>query len=104
MGFQPLHERVLVKRLEEQEKTVCGIIIPDTARGKATEARVIAADPDARDKGGKMLPMAVDVGDRVVLARWSGTEVNIADEELLIVKDDDVLGVVEAQKSSARVA
>jgi chaperonin GroES len=104
MRFRPLHDRVLVKRLEEQEQTPGGIIIPDIAKEKPTEARIITVGPGALGKAGKKLPMSVEVGDRVVLGKWSGTEVKIDDEELLILKEEDILGVIDEPNISARAA
>ena len=104
MSFRPLHDRVLVKRLEEQEQTPGGIIIPDIAKEKPTEARVIAVGPGALGKAAKKLPMSVEVGDRVLLGKWSGTEVKIDDEEFLILKEEDILGVINKSKKSARAA
>ena len=104
MSFRPLHDRVLVKRFEEQEQTSGGIIIPDIAKEKPTEARVIAVGPGALGKAAKKLPMSVEVGDRVLLGKWSGTEVKIDDEEFLILKEEDILGVINKSKKSARAA
>ena len=104
MSFRPLHDRVLVKRLEEQEQTPGGIIIPDIAKEKPTEARVIAVGTGALGKAAKKLPMSVEVGDRVVLGKWSGTEVKIDDEEFLILKEEDILGVIDESNISARAA
>ncbi|MFA9476219.1 MAG: co-chaperone GroES [Filomicrobium sp.] len=104
MRFRPLHDRVLVKRFEEQEQTSGGIIIPDIAKEKPTEARVIAVGPGALGKAAKKLPVSVEVGDRVLLGKWSGTEVKIDDEEFLILKEEDILGVINKSKKSARAA
>ena len=95
MAFRPLGDRVLVKRVEEEEKTKGGIIIPDTAKEKPQEGEVIATGPGARDDSGKVQPLDVKVGDRILFGKWSGTEVQISGEELLIMKESDVLGVLE---------
>lgn len=104
MRFRPLHDRVLVKRFEEQEQTSGGIIIPDIAKEKPTEARVIAVGPDALGKAAKKLPMSIEVGDRVLLGKWSGTEVKIDNEEFLILKEEDILGVIDEPNISTRAA
>jgi chaperonin GroES len=95
MAFRPLHDRVVVKRLEGEEKTKGGIIIPDTAKEKPQEGKVIAVGPGGRDENGKLTPLDVKAGDRVLFAKWSGTEVKIGDEELLIMKESDILGIVD---------
>ena len=95
MAFRPLHDRVVVKRLEGEEKTKGGIIIPDTAKEKPQEGKVIAVGPGGRDENGKLTPLDVKAGDRVLFEKWSGTEVKIGDEELLIMKESDILGVVD---------
>lgn len=95
MKFRPLHDRVLVKALESEEKTKGGIIIPDTAKEKPMQGKVLAAGAGARDEGGKLVPMGVKVGDTVLYGKWSGTEVKIDGEDLLIVKESDILGVVQ---------
>ncbi len=94
MAFRPLHDRVVVKRLEDEEKTKGGIIIPDTAKEKPQEGKVIAVGPGARDENGKLTPLDVKAGDRILFGKWSGTEVKIDGEELLIMKESDILGVV----------
>jgi len=94
MAFRPLHDRVVVKRLEGEEKTKGGIIIPDTAKEKPQEGRVIAVGPGGRDDGGKLTPLDVKAGDRILFGKWSGTEVKIDGEDLLIMKESDILGVV----------
>ena len=104
MRFRPLHDHVLVKRLEEKEQTPGGIIIPDIAKEKPTEARVVAVGPGTPGKAAKSLPMSVEVGDRVMLGKWFGTEVKIDDEEFLILKEEDILGVIDEPKISARAA
>ena len=94
MAFRPLHDRVVVKRLEGEEKTKGGIIIPDTAKEKPQEGKVIAVGPGGRDESGKLTPLDVKAGDHVLFGKWSGTEVKIDGEDLLIMKESDILGVV----------
>jgi chaperonin GroES len=94
MQFRPLHDRVVVKRLEEEQKTKGGIIIPDSAAEKPQTGEVIAAGPGARGEDGKVQPLDVKVGDKVVFGKWSGTEVKIDDQELLIMKESDIMGVL----------
>lgn len=94
MAFRPLHDRVVVKRLEGEEKTKGGIIIPDTAKEKPQEGEVVAVGPGARDESGKLAPLDVKAGDRVLFGKWSGTEVKIDGQDLLIMKESDILGVV----------
>ena len=95
MKFRPLHDRVVVKRLEEELKTKGGIIIPDTAAEKPQQGKVIAAGPGARGDNGKVTPLDVKAGDRVLFGKWSGTEVKIDGEDLLIMKESDIMGVLE---------
>jgi chaperonin GroES len=95
MAFRPLHDRVVVKRLEGEEKTKGGIIIPDTAKEKPQEGKIIAVGPGGRDETGKLTPLDVKAGDRVLFGKWSGTEVKIGEEELLIMKESDILGIVD---------
>jgi chaperonin GroES len=103
--FRPLHDRILVKRIEAEEKTPGGIIIPDTAKEKPIEGEVLAVGPGARDETGTVQPLDVRVGDRVLFGKWSGTEVIIEGEDRLIMKESDVFGVVEGgAHSSARAA
>jgi chaperonin GroES len=92
--FRPLHDRVLVKRIESEEKTARGIIIPDTAREKPQQGRILAAGPGARDEAGKLTPIDVKVGDKVLFGKWSGTEVKLDGEDLLIMKESDIMGVL----------
>ena len=99
MKFRPLHDRVVVKRIEEEAKTAGGIIIPDTAKEKPQQGEVIAVGPGARDEAGKINPLDVKVGDRVLFGKWSGSEVKLDGEELLIMKESDILGVVEGKAS-----
>jgi chaperonin GroES len=100
MAFRPLGDRVLVRRVEEEEKTRGGIIIPDTAKEKPQEGEVIAVGPGARDETGKVQPLDVTVGDRILFGKWSGTEVKLGGEDLLIMKESDILGVLEADKAA----
>ena len=95
MAFRPLGDRVLVRRVEEEEKTKSGIIIPDTAKEKPQEGEIVAAGPGARNEKGELVPLDVKAGDRILFGKWSGTEVKIDGEELLIMKESDILGVVE---------
>ncbi|QOZ36917.1 co-chaperone GroES [Bradyrhizobium sp. CCBAU 53421] len=95
MHFRPLHDRVLVRRLDAEEKTAGGIIIPDTAKEKPQEGEIIAAGPGARNEQGQLIPLDVKAGDRVLFGKWSGTEVRIDGQDLLIMKESDLLGVVE---------
>ena len=94
MNFRPLHDRVVVRRIDSDEKTAGGIIIPDTAKEKPQEGEVVAVGPGARDDAGKVNPLDVKAGDRVLFGKWSGTEVKIGGEELLIMKESDIMGVV----------
>jgi len=95
MPFRPLHDRVVVKRLEGEEKTKGGIIIPDTVKEKPQEGKIIAVGPGGRDETGKLTPLDVKAGDRILFGKWSGTEVKIDGEELLIMKESDILGIVD---------
>jgi chaperonin GroES len=104
MHFRPLHDRVVVKRIEAEEKTVGGIIIPDTAKEKPQQGEVISVGPGARDESGKLIPLDVQVGDRVMFGKWSGTEVKLDGVEYLIMKESDIMGVltgVETKKKAA---
>ena len=104
MKFRPLHDRVLVKRLEEEEKTKGGIIIPDTAKEKPMEGEIIAVGAGARDEAGKLVPLDVKPGDRVLFGKWSGTEVKLDGEDLLIMKESDLLGVIEEPAKAKKAA
>ena len=104
MAFRPLHDRVLIRRVESEEKTAGGIIIPDTAKEKPQEGEVIAVGPGARDESGKLVPLDVKAGDRVLFGKWSGTEVKIDGEDLLIMKESDVMGVIEGASSTKKKA
>ena len=95
MAFRPLQDRLLVRRIEEEEKSRGGIIIPDTAREKPMEGEVLAAGPGARGEDGKLHPLDVKVGDRVLFGKWSGTEIKIDGEDLVVMKESDIMGVVE---------
>jgi len=103
MKFRPLHDRVVVRRLEEDTKTAGGIIIPDTAKEKPMQGEVVAVGPGARDEQGKVQPLDVKAGDRVLFGKWSGTEVKIDGQDLLIMKESDILGVIEG-KANVRAA
>src|SRR3978361_1889554 len=104
MNFRPLHDRVVVKRLDAEEKTAGGIIIPDTAKEKPMEGEVIAAGPGARNEAGVLVALEVKAGDRVLFGKWSGTEVKIDGEELLIMKESDLLGIVQGAAPLAKAA
>ncbi len=97
-SFRPLHDRVVVRRVKEEEKTKGGIIIPDTAQEKPQEGEVIAVGPGARDEDGERIEMDVSVGERILFGKWSGTEVKIDGEELLIMKESDIMGIIEEKK------
>ena len=104
MKFKPLHDRVVIRRLEGEEKTKGGIIIPDTVQEKPQEGEVVAVGPGGRDEAGKLIPIDLKAGDRVLFGKWSGTEVKIDGEELLIMKESDVMGVLEGAKASRKAA
>ncbi|HYU13126.1 MAG TPA: co-chaperone GroES [Stellaceae bacterium] len=95
MGFRPLHDRVLIRRVEAEEKTLGGIIIPDTAKEKPMEGEVVSTGPGARGEDGKIQPMDVKAGDRVLFGKWSGTEVKLDGEDLIIMKESDIMGVLD---------
>jgi chaperonin GroES len=104
MKFRPLHDRVVVKRVEAESKTASGIIIPDTAKEKPSEGEIVAVGPGRRDEAGKLIPIDVAAGDRVLFGKWSGTEVNLDGVEYLIMKESDIMGVlvdVQARKKAA---
>ena len=92
--FRPLHDRVVVRRVESEEKTKGGIIIPDTAKEKPQEGEIIAVGSGARDESGKLVPLEVEVGDRILFGKWSGTEIKLDGEDLLIMKESDIMGVI----------
>ncbi len=104
MGFRPLHDRVLVRRAEEDSKSAGGIIIPDTVQEKPMEGDVVGVGPGARGEDGKLHPLDVKAGDRVLFGKWSGTEVKVDGEELLIMKESDIMGVIGGTKASRRKA
>ena len=104
MSFRPLGDRVLVKRVEEESKTKGGIIIPDTAKEKPQEGEVLAVGPGARDESGKRIEPDVKVGDRILFGKWSGTEVKLDGEELLIMKESDIMGIIEGQPAAKKKA
>jgi chaperonin GroES len=104
MKFRPLHDRVVIRRLEEDEKSAGGIIIPDTAKEKPSEGEVLAVGPGARDENGKVTPLDVKAGDRIIFGKWSGTEVRIDGEELLIMKESDIMGVIEGGAKKGKKA
>jgi chaperonin GroES len=107
MKFRPLHDRVVVRRVDAEEKTAGGIIIPDTAKEKPQQGEVLAVGPGKRDETGKLLPLDVKAGDQILFGKWSGTEVKVDGEDLLIMKEDDIMGVVEGaghSKSSGSTA
>ncbi len=102
MKFRPLHDRVVVRRIDEDEKTAGGIIIPDTAKEKPQEGEVLAVGPGARGESGELVALDVKAGDRVLFGKWSGTEVKIDGEDLIIMKESDILGVLEATKAKKK--
>jgi chaperonin GroES len=104
MKFRPLHDRVVVRRLEGEEKSKGGIIIPDTAKEKPQEGEIVAVGPGARDEAGKLVPLDVKPGDRILFGKWSGTEVKIDGEEFLIMKESDVMGIVDGKVAVRRAA
>jgi chaperonin GroES len=104
MKFRPLHDRVVVRRVESDARTPGGIIIPDTAKEKPQEGEIIAVGPGARDESGKIVALDVKVGDRILFGKWSGTEVKIDGEELLIMKESDVMGVIETTTKARKAA
>jgi len=104
MKFRPLHDRVVVRRIEQEEKTAGGIIIPDTAKEKPMEGEVISVGPGARNEKGELVPLDVKAGDRILFGKWSGTEVKIDGEELLIMKESDIMGIIESAKAARKAA
>jgi len=104
MAFRPLHDRVVVKRIEAETKTLGGIIIPDTAKEKPQEGEVVAVGPGGRDDSGKLIPLDLKAGDRVLFGKWSGTEVKIDGQDLLIMKESDILGVIEVTAKAKKAA
>ena len=104
MKFRPLHDRVLLRRVEEETKTSGGIIIPDTAKEKPMQGEVLAVGPGGRDEKGQLTPMGVKAGDRILFGKWSGTEVKMDGEELVIMKESDIMGVIEGTGAKRRAA
>ncbi len=104
MSFRPLHDRVVVRRVDSDEKSAGGIIIPDTAQEKPSEGEIVAVGTGARADDGSITPMDVKANDRVLFGKWSGTEVTIDGEELLIMKESDIMGVIEAKKKAKKAA
>ena len=104
MKFRPLHDRVVVRRIDEDERTRGGIIIPDTAKEKPQQGEVVATGPGARDEKGELVPLGVKAGDKVLFGKWSGTEVKLDGEELLIMKESDILGVLEGVAAKKKAA
>jgi chaperonin GroES len=104
MKFRPLHDRVVVKRIDAEEKTAGGIIIPDTAKEKPSQGEIIAVGPGARDETGKLVPLDVKVGDRILFGKWSGTEVKIDGVEYLLMKESDVMGVLDETQAKKKAA
>ncbi|HKJ75324.1 MAG TPA: co-chaperone GroES [Alphaproteobacteria bacterium] len=102
MRFRPLHDRVVVRRVDSDQKTAGGIIIPDTAKEKPSEGEVVAVGPGARDENGKLVALDVKAGDRVLFGKWSGTEVKINGEDLLIMKESDIMGVLEGRAAGGK--
>jgi chaperonin GroES len=104
MKFRPLHDRVVVKRVEEEGKTKGGIIIPDTAKEKPMEGEIVAVGPGARDEKGTLVPLDVEKGDRILFGKWSGTEIKLDGEDLLIMKESDIMGIIEGSPAAVRKA
>ena len=104
MKFRPLHDRVVVKRVEEEGKTKGGIIIPDTAKEKPMEGEIVSVGPGARDESGKLVPPDVKAGDRILFGKWSGTEIKLDGEDLLIMKESDIMGIIEGGSAAVRKA
>jgi chaperonin GroES len=104
MKFRPLHDRVVVKRIEAEEKSAGGIIIPDTAKEKPSQGEIIAVGPGGRDEAGKLVPLDVKAGDRILFGKWSGTEVKIDGVEYLIMKESDIMGILEGMGAQMKAA
>ena len=104
MKFRPLHDRVVVKRVEEEGKTKGGIIIPDTAKEKPMEGEIVAVGPGARDEKGNLVPLDVKKGDRILFGKWSGTEIKLDGDDLLIMKESDIMGIIEGSPAAVRKA
>jgi chaperonin GroES len=104
MKFRPLHDRIVVKRIEAEEKSAGGIIIPDAAKEKPSQGEVVAVGPGGRDEAGKLIPIDIKAGDRVLFGKWSGTEVKIDGRELLIMKESDIMGIIEEPAAKKKAA
>ena len=104
MKFRPLYDRVVVKRIEAEEKSAGGIIIPDTAKEKPSQGEVIAVGPGGRDEAGKLIPIDIKAGDRVLFGKWSGTEVKIDGQELMIMKESDIMGIIDEPAAKKKAA
>ena len=104
MDIKPLHDRVVVRRIEEDTRTPGGVIIPDTAKEKPMQGEVIAVGPGARDESGKRIAMDVSVGDKILFGKWSGTEVKLGGEELLIMKESDIMGILQGGSAASKAA
>ncbi|HLJ71648.1 MAG TPA: co-chaperone GroES [Roseiarcus sp.] len=104
MHFRPLHDRVVVRRIDAEERTAGGVIIPDTAKEKPQEGEIVAAGPGARNEKGELVPLDVKAGDRILFGKWSGTEVKLDGEDLLIMKESDILGVIEKAQAAKKAA
>jgi chaperonin GroES len=104
MNFRPLHDRVVVRRLTAEEKTAGGIIIPDTAKEKPMEGEIVAVGPGARNDEGHLVPLDVKAGDKILFGKWSGTEVKLDGEELLIMKESDIMGIIEGSAAKKKAA
>ena len=104
MKFRPMHDRVVIRRIEGEDKTKGGILIPDTVKEKPQEGEVIAVGPGARDESGKLIALEVKAGDRVLFGKWSGSEIKIGDDDLLIMKESDILGVIERSTAAKKAA
>ena len=104
MKIRPLHDRVVVERIEAEEKSAGGIIIPDTAKEKPSQGKVIAVGPGGRDEAGKLIPIDLKVGDRILFGKWSGTEVKIDSQELLIMKESDIMGIIDEPAAKKKAA
>jgi chaperonin GroES len=104
MKFRPLHDRVVVKRIDAEEKSAGGIIIPDTAKEKPSQGEVVAVGPGARDEAGKLIPIDIEVGNRVLFGKWSGTEVKIDGQDLLIMKESDIMGIIDEPVTKRKAA
>ena len=104
MKFRPLHDRVVLERIDAEEKTAGGIIIPDTAKEKPMEGEIVSVGPGARDENGKLVPLDVKAGDRILFGKWSGTEIKLDGDDLLIMKESDIMGIIEGSPAAVRKA